>query len=86
MLPSAQKYLQSGGLDPSPAAYTTIGCFIGGVIGIQFVSRVLHRYIPSHVVDCDHDHDHEEAEEDDDDDDEDHHHLNGHHQTQNGDL
>ena len=64
MLPEAQSYLQKGGFEPSPAAYTTIGCFLGGVIGIQFISRILHYYIPSHVVDCDHDHD--EAEEDED--------------------
>ena len=89
MLPSAQKYLQSGGLDPSPAAYITIGCFLGGVIGIQSVSRILHHYIPSHVVDCDHDHDHDEEEAEDNDDydnHEEHQHLNGHHQKQNGDL
>ena len=91
MLPSAQKYLQNGGLSPSPAAYTTIGCFLGGVIGIQIISRILHHYIPSHVVDCDHDHDHEDEEiEYDDDEDVDsrefHHHPNGHLQKQNGDL
>ena len=91
MLPNAQKYLQSGGLDPSPAAYTTIGCFLGGVIGIQFVSRILHHYIPSHVVDCDHDHDHnheDEGSEDEDPDDNDHEdqdHLDCH-QKSNGNL
>ena len=86
MLPNAQKYLQNGGLDPSPAAYTTIGCFLGGVIGIQIVSRILHHYIPSHVVDCDHDHDHEEANEDNEVDHDDHYHMNGHHDKPNGDA
>ena len=57
MLPSAKDYLVRGGLSPSPAAYAVIGCFLGGVIGIQVVSRLLHHYIPSHVVDCDHTHD-----------------------------
>ncbi|KAJ4145274.1 hypothetical protein LMH87_004129 [Akanthomyces muscarius] len=33
-----------------------MGCFIGGFLGIQAVSRFLHSYMPSHVVDCDHTH------------------------------
>ncbi|KAI4089220.1 MAG: hypothetical protein LQ344_005542 [Seirophora lacunosa] len=57
MLPSARSYMHQGGLSPQAAAYAVIGCFLGGVIGIQFVSRVLHHYIPSDVVDCDHSHD-----------------------------
>ena len=57
MLPSAKDYLIHGGLSPRSAAYAVIGCFLGGVIGIQLVSRLLHHYIPSHVVDCDHTHD-----------------------------
>ncbi len=76
MLPSAKKYLSDGGMAADAAASTTIGCFLGGVVGIQFVSRILHSYIPSHVVDCDHSHD-----EDDGGDEEhhhDHHHANGH--------
>ena len=64
MLPSAKKYLNEGGLAPDAAAYTTIGCFLGGIIGIQFFSRILHHYIPSHVVDCDHTHDDEGHEHD----------------------
>ena len=73
MLPSAQKYLSKGGLAPSAAAYATIGCFLGGVVGIQFVSRLLHHYIPSHVVDCDHSHDDDDFDEETHD----HHHSNG---------
>lgn len=57
MLPSAKNYLHQGGLSPQAAAYAVIGCFLGGVVGIQLVSRVMHHYIPSHVVDCDHSHD-----------------------------
>ncbi|KAI4207496.1 MAG: hypothetical protein LQ346_000541 [Caloplaca aetnensis] len=57
MLPSAKSYLHQGGLSPQAAAYAVIGCFLGGVVGIQLVSRVMHHYIPSHVVDCDHSHD-----------------------------
>jgi len=33
-----------------------MGCFVSGFIGIQVISRVLHQYMPSHVVDCDHTH------------------------------
>ena len=56
MLPSAKDYLVDGGLSPGASAYAVIGCFIGGVFGIQLVSRVMHHFIPSHVVDCDHTH------------------------------
>ncbi|KAL8895997.1 MAG: hypothetical protein Q9192_003324 [Flavoplaca navasiana] len=57
MLPSAKNYLVRGGLSPQAAAYSVIGCFLGGVVGIQAVSRLMHHYIPSHVVDCQHSHD-----------------------------
>ncbi|KAL8775404.1 MAG: hypothetical protein Q9209_000412 [Squamulea sp. 1 TL-2023] len=57
MLPSAKNYLTKGGLSPQAAAYAVVGCFLGGVIGIQAVSRLMHHYIPSHVVDCQHSHD-----------------------------
>ena len=61
------------------AAFTTIFCFLGGVAGIQLVSRILHHYIPSHIVDCDHSHDEAHGEEQDA-----HHHENGHAHKQNG--
>lgn len=57
MLPEAKNYLIKGGLKPGPASYATIGVFLGGVLGIQLVSRIMHHYIPSHIVDCDHSHD-----------------------------
>ena len=56
MLPEAKSYLVTGGLSSGPAAYATIGAFLGGVVGIQVISRIMHHYIPSHVVDCDHSH------------------------------
>ena len=56
MLPSAKNYLIRGGYSPEAAAYILIGCFLAGVVGIQILSRFLHHYIPSHVVDCDHSH------------------------------
>ena len=57
MLPEAQNYLQTGGLSAKTASWVTIGTFLGGVLGIQVFSRLLHHYIPSHVVDCDTPHD-----------------------------
>lgn len=63
MLPSAKSCLIKGGLAPTTAAYATIGCFLGGVISIQIFSRLLHRYIPSHIVDCDHTHEEEDPRE-----------------------
>lgn len=78
MLPSAKKaFLHQGGLSPQAAAYAVIGCFLSGVVGIQIVSRVLHHFIPSHVVDCDHLHD-EPAE------DSPHKHKGGAHDHQHG--
>ena len=65
MLPSAKSYLRKGGFSPEAAAFTLIGCFIGGVIGIQAISRLLHHYIPSHVVDCDHTHEERDTGESD---------------------
>ena len=57
MLPSSKDYLNKGGLSPQAAAYAVIGCFLGGAVGIQALSRIMHHYIPSHVVDCQHSHD-----------------------------
>jgi len=74
MLPSSKEYLINTGYTESEAGWALLACFIGGVIGIQVVSRILHRYMPSHVVDCDHTH--EEAH---------HEHSHGHDQ-QNGKI
>nr|POE59315.1 zinc-regulated transporter 3 [Quercus suber] len=57
MLPSAKRSLESGGFSSTGAAWTLIACFLGGVLGIQVISRVMHSFIPSHVVDCEHQHD-----------------------------
>ena len=56
MLPSSKKYLINAGFVPSTAAWILLGCFMGGFVGIQIVSRFLHHYIPSHVEQCDHSH------------------------------
>ena len=56
MLPQSKSSLIKSGMTSTGAAYTMIACFLGGVIGIQVLSYFLHRFIPSHVVDCDHEH------------------------------
>lgn len=61
MLPSAKDYLTSGGFSPQKASYLLIGLFLSGVLGIQVISRGLHHFIPTHIVDCDHTHDGGEA-------------------------
>ncbi|KAF7502897.1 hypothetical protein GJ744_004935 [Endocarpon pusillum] len=61
MLPSAKQYLLSGGFAPQPASYLLIGLFLAGVFGIQLLSRAMHHFIPTHIVDCDHTHDGEEG-------------------------
>ena len=63
MLPSSKSSLVKGGFSPKAAALTLIACFIAGAAGIQILSRILHRYIPSHVVDCHHTHEDEEVQE-----------------------
>ena len=56
MLPSADTSLKKGGFSPRAAAYLVIGYFLGGVITIQILSRFLHQYMPTEIVDCDHEH------------------------------
>ncbi|KAH6625047.1 Zinc/iron permease [Chaetomium sp. MPI-SDFR-AT-0129] len=63
MLPSAMRYLLKDNWEENKAGLIMMGCFVGGFFGIQIVSRVLHQYMPSHVVDCDHTHDHYHDEE-----------------------
>jgi zinc transporter, ZIP family len=57
MLPSAKRYLDKGGVAEPASGFIMMGCFVGGFFGIQIISRILHQFIPSHVVDCDHTHD-----------------------------
>ena len=57
MLPSSMGYLTRGGFDDQQAGLIMMSCFVGGFLGIQVVTRFLHRLMPSHVVDCDHTHD-----------------------------
>ncbi|KAH9826994.1 zinc-regulated transporter 3-like [Teratosphaeria destructans] len=57
MLPHAKSSLQDGGFTPKQASWIMMACFMGGVLGIQLISRIMHKFIPSHVVDCEHSHD-----------------------------
>jgi ZIP family zinc transporter len=61
MLSQSQHYLEHGSYSPQAAAFLLIGLFLSGVVGIRILSTVLHHYIPSHVVDCDHTHDEEDG-------------------------
>lgn len=56
MLPSAKKYLITGGLTPRSATLILVACFMIGAFGISVLSSILHKYIPHTVVDCDHEH------------------------------
>lgn len=57
MLPSSKQSLMDGGSTSKAASWILIACFLGGVFGIQLFSRVVHHFMPSHAVDCDHTHD-----------------------------
>ncbi|KAI1450905.1 Zinc/iron permease [Annulohypoxylon stygium] len=70
MLPEAREYLKKGGFADQPAGFILMGCFVGGFVGIQILSRLFHQFLPSHVVDCDHSHDD--------------HGLDSHHHSENG--
>jgi zinc transporter, ZIP family len=59
MLPSARHSLERGGMSEKSASWVLITLFLVGAVGIQFLSQVMHRMLPSHVVNCDHTHDDE---------------------------
>ncbi|KIV83239.1 hypothetical protein PV11_05285 [Exophiala sideris] len=61
MLPQSKIYLKDAGYSGRVASYMLIGLFLAGVFGIRILSAVIHRFMPSHVVDCDHTHDDEET-------------------------
>ena len=56
MLPSSKRSLEAGGSSSQEASWILILAFLGGVFGIQIFQRIIHRFMPSHAVDCDHDH------------------------------
>ncbi|KAI0180167.1 ZIP zinc transporter-domain-containing protein [Hypoxylon sp. FL1284] len=62
MLPESESYLKKGGFPDQTAVLILMACFVGGFVGIQILSRLFHRLLPSHVVDCDHSHDEHAAD------------------------
>ncbi|PGH13088.1 hypothetical protein AJ80_06460 [Polytolypa hystricis UAMH7299] len=56
MLPTSKNYLTKAGFSASAASFILIGLFLSGVVIIQFLSTFIHRYIPSHIVNCEHTH------------------------------
>ncbi|KAM0389989.1 hypothetical protein ACHAQC_007976 [Fusarium culmorum] len=57
MLPESKEYFEQAKWPKQAAGLTMMACFVGGFIGIQGVSRLLHQFMPTHVVECDHSHD-----------------------------
>ena len=60
MLPQSKQYLVHGGYSPQAASFLLIGLFLAGAVGIRILSAIMHHFLPSHVVDCDHSHDEEQ--------------------------
>ncbi|KAL5332898.1 Zinc/iron permease [Aspergillus crustosus] len=56
MLPTSREYLIKAGWSPTRSAYALISLFIAGVVGIRGLSALMHKFLPSHVVDCAHSH------------------------------
>lgn len=54
ILPEASVYFSKGGKTPEKAKLLSIGWFMLGVISLSIVSEVLHRYLPSSIVHCEH--------------------------------
>ncbi|KAL6909049.1 ZIP zinc transporter domain-containing protein [Trichoderma evansii] len=57
MLPESKEYFKQEGWTDQAAGLVMMGFFATGFVGIQVVSRIVHQFMPSHVVDCDHSHD-----------------------------
>ncbi|EFX00244.1 zip metal ion transporter [Grosmannia clavigera kw1407] len=74
MLPSSKRYLIADGVPKQRAGLLMMAAFVVGFVGIQVVSRIIHRFMPSHVVDCDHSHEDDGADENGHD----HSHKKGH--------
>lgn len=63
MLPEAAGSFQKDGWDDIDAGLLKMGCFVGGFVVIQVLSRVMHQLLPHHVVDCDHSHSHDHGDD-----------------------
>ncbi|RPA87635.1 Zinc/iron permease [Ascobolus immersus RN42] len=52
VLPESKEYFMKAGHSPEVAGYRLMGGFLGGIIGLVLVSEVLHRCLPSSIVEC----------------------------------
>ncbi|KAF4969721.1 hypothetical protein FSARC_3109 [Fusarium sarcochroum] len=57
MLPESKEYFEEAKWSKQAAGLVMMACFVGGFLGIQGISRLLHQFMPTHVVECDHTHD-----------------------------
>lgn len=65
ILPESKDYFVKGGYSKEKAGYASIGIFLLGVLGLQILTDILHRLLPSSIVECEsHSHslDHSEAD------------------------
>ncbi|SPO01141.1 related to vacuolar zinc efflux protein [Cephalotrichum gorgonifer] len=60
MLPTSKQYFVDTGYSDQAAGVLMVVWLAFGFIGIQIVSRLLHKVIPSRIVDCDHHHNHKD--------------------------
>lgn len=56
MLPESKEYLKNDNYSDQIAGLIMMACFTAGFFGIQAISRLVHQFMPTHVVDCDHSH------------------------------
>ena len=61
MLPSSRDSLEDAGFSPKEATWILLACFLGGAVGIQILSRLMHSFMKHEVIDCGHTHEDEEA-------------------------
>lgn len=52
ILPESKSYFESAGYTKSGAGYMSNGIFLLGVLGLQIISEILHRCLPSSIVEC----------------------------------
>lgn len=52
LLPEAQAYFLEANFRPDIAGYASVGFFLVGVLGLQIISELLHRCLPSSIVNC----------------------------------
>ena len=56
MLPSAKTSLEKGGYSSKASAWILIALLLAGSLGIMLFSNIIHRFIPTDAIGCDHTH------------------------------